>query len=215
MDAPSEPRPAALLAARGLVAGRDGREVLRGVDLDVPAGIVTGLLGPSGSGKTTLLRCLVRLEEPSAGRVLLDGADVRGLDARELRRTVGFVAQSPAMLPGTVADNLRYGMTASGAEDPSPQLEALAACALGPEFLDRDARRLSGGEAARVAIARALARRPRALLLDEPTAGLDARAAAHVEATVATLAARGLAVLLVSHDAGQHARLARATVELG
>ena len=215
MERIPDPAAPALLATRGLFAGRDGRDVLRDVDLDVPAGRVTGLLGPSGSGKTTLLRCLVRLEEPRAGRVLLEGVDVRELDARELRRAVGFVAQAPAMLEGTVRDNLGYGMPEAQAADAGPLLAALAACALGSEYLDRDARRLSGGETARVAIARALARGPRALLLDEPTAGLDPRAAARVEATVATVAARGLAVLLVSHDAGQHRRLAQRTMTLG
>jgi ABC-type multidrug transport system fused ATPase/permease subunit len=156
----------------------------------------------------------VRFEEPRSGRVLLDGIDVRTLDARALRRAVGLVAQTPAMLEGTVRDNLAYGLPATPAAGDGPWLEALAACGLDPDYLDRDARRLSGGETARVAIARALARSPRALLLDEPTAGLDPRAAARVEATVARIAAGGLAVLLVSHDARQHVRLSRRTVTL-
>ena len=168
-----------------------------------------------GVGKTTLLRCLVRFEEPRAGRVLLDGVDVRTLDARALRRAVGLVAAVTGDARGHGARQPRLRPAGGGRRRTTrPWLEALAACGLDREYLDRDARRLSGGETARVAIARALARRPRALLLDEPTAGLDPRAAARVEATVARVAAGGLAVLLVSHDARQHVRLSRRTVTL-
>ena len=78
-----------------------GQEVLRGVDLDVPRGAVAGVIGPSGSGKSTLLRALNRLWEPAPGAVLLDGADICGLDVRALRRRVGMLFQQPAMFEGT------------------------------------------------------------------------------------------------------------------
>jgi hypothetical protein len=78
-----------------------GQEILRGVDLDVPRGAVVGVIGPSGSGKSTLLRALNRLWEPAPGAVLLDGADVCGLDVRALRRRVGMLFQQPAMFDGT------------------------------------------------------------------------------------------------------------------
>lgn len=172
-----------------------GRRVLAGVSLAVPRGTATVLLAPSGAGKSTLLRCLVRLVEPEAGRIALDGADVRDLDPRELRRRVGLVAQAPAMLPGTVADNLRY--RAPGADVPG----ALAAAGLNASFADRPAAELSGGERSRVALARALSRDPEILLLDEPTAALDAAAAAHVAATVRDLTATaGLGICVVTHD---------------
>jgi len=200
-----------ILAARGLRAERAGKAVLDGVDLDVPAGAVTALMGPSGSGKTSLLRCLVRLDEPVAGRVTFEGEDFRSLDACLLRRRVALVAQSPAMLPGDVRANLAYGLDIPQ-EDELHQ--ALAAAGLPAELLDRDAARLSGGETARVAVARALTRSPRVLLLDEPTASLDGRAAAGIEALTVCLAARGLAVLVVTHDEAQSRRIASRAVRL-
>jgi ABC-type methionine transport system ATPase subunit len=86
---------------RRLADGPAGDEILRGVDLDVPRGVVMGVIGPSGSGKSTLLRALNRLWEPAPGAVLLDGADIRGIDVLALRRKVGMLFQLPAMFEGT------------------------------------------------------------------------------------------------------------------
>jgi ABC-type transport system involved in cytochrome bd biosynthesis fused ATPase/permease subunit len=170
------------------------------------------LLGPSGAGKTSLLRTLVGLELPTNGRVELDGCDVRELDPRVLRRRVALVTQRPVMLPGTVAENLALGL----ADPARPRLaDALRATGLEPDaFLVRSAAELSGGEAARVAVACALVRDPGALLLDEPTAGLDHRRAAAVEALVVRLAARGSTVLIVTHDEAQARRVAIRAVRL-
>src|SRR3954447_2057956 len=148
-----------------------GRVVLSGVGLTVERGEVVTVEGRSGVGKSTLLRSVVRLVEPVSGRIALDGQDVTGLDARLLRRRVGLVAQAPVMLPGTVAENLRY---ANAAGTPEALARALAAAGLDASFAARHAAELSGGERARVAVARALARGPEVLLLDEPTAALDA-----------------------------------------
>ena len=91
------------IRVRGLQrrAEATGEEILRGVHLDVPRGVVMGVIGPSGSGKSTLLRALNRLWEPAPGAVFLDGADVCGLDVRALRRRVGMLFQQPAMFDGT------------------------------------------------------------------------------------------------------------------
>lgn len=212
MPSVAAPATGARLAAHGLTVWRGDRRVLDAVDLDVPPGAVTALLGPSGAGKTSLLRTLVRLEAPATGRVELDGRNVRELDPRALRRRVGLVAQRPVMLPGTVAANLALGLV-----DPPPLglADALRATGLEPDaFLGCAATELSGGEAARVAVARALVRGPGALLLDEPTAGLDHRAAAAVEALVVRLAARGTTVLVVTHDEAQARRLATRAMRL-
>jgi ABC-type iron transport system FetAB ATPase subunit len=200
------------IETQGLAVARGGRVVARGIDLCVRAGEVTALVGPSGAGKSSLLRAIVRLDEPAEGRVLVDGRDAAELEPCALRRRVGLVAQAPVMLPGDVRANLSYGL-----EDPAEAAlaSALAATGLDPGFMTRAARELSGGEAARVAVARALTREPGALLLDEPTAALDREAAAPVEALVRDLAARGLGILIVTHDEPQAERVADARVELG
>jgi ABC-type multidrug transport system fused ATPase/permease subunit len=186
------------IQARGVGVTLAGRRVLDGVDLSVPLAGVTGLLAPSGAGKSTLLRALVRLVETDAGVVTLDGEDIRTLDARALRRRVGLVAQTPAMLPGTVADNLRHGV--DDLHDEELQA-ALSAASLDGAIADRVARELSGGERARVALARALTRRPELLLLDEPTATLDAPAADRIGQTLRGLRDRGLGICVATHDA--------------
>jgi ABC-type multidrug transport system fused ATPase/permease subunit len=199
------------VALEDVELARAGRPVLRGVSLGAPAGAVTALLGPSGAGKSTVLRCLVRLEEPDAGRALLDGVDVRELDPCALRRRVGLVAQAPAMLPGDVRANLRYAADGVGEAE---LRTALGQAGLGDAFLDRPAQELSGGERARVAIARALVRDPEALLFDEPTAALDPARAAGIEALLRTLAAAGLAVVLTTHDVALVRRVADGAVLL-
>jgi ABC-type multidrug transport system fused ATPase/permease subunit len=200
------------LAAEGVVADRLGTRVLHEVTAGFRRGAVTALVGPSGAGKTTLLRCLNRLEEPTEGRVLLDGEDVRRIDPRRLRRRVGMVFQTPVLFEGDVRANLAYGLAAA---DDQRLAEALEAARLEPSFLDRDARRLSVGEGQRVTIARALVRDPEALLLDEPTSALDRDAAGGVEHLVRRLAEeRGLTVVLVTHDLEQAERVADVAVLL-
>ena len=200
------------LDARGVVVSLGGRVVVRGVDLRVEPGHVTGLLGASGSGKSTLLRACVRLVDVDAGTIELDGSDVGALDARMLRRRVGLVAQTPVMLPGTVADNLRYGI-----EDPGEEAlhAALGAAGLPASFAERVAEELSGGERARVAVARALTRAPRLLLLDEPTSALDHEAAEHLGATLRRLADGGLGICLATHDLAFADRWLDRRVQLG
>ena len=174
-----------------------GRPVLRNVSFRVPPGKVTALIAPSGAGKSTLLRTFVRLVEPDEGSVALHGDDVMTLDARRLRCRVGLVAQAPVMLPGTVADNLRHGVPEL---PPAGLEEALAAASLNLSFANRRADELSGGERARVALARALTRGPELLLLDEPTAALDAPNAAQIGATLKRLTDEGLGICLATHD---------------
>ena len=196
------------LELREVALALAGRPVLRDVSCAVPKGRVTVVVAPSGAGKSTLLRCCNRLLEVDRGRVLLDGADVATLEATALRRRVGLVGQAATMLPGSVRDNLAYGLRDGDDASDAALTRALAAAGLDASFLPRAAERLSGGERARVALARALTRGPELLLLDEPTAALDAAAAAHVGATVRALAADGLGLLVATHDLGWAAAIA-------
>jgi putative ABC transport system ATP-binding protein len=197
--------------AENIVLARNGRDVLHGVDAAFRRGAVTAVVGPSGAGKTSLLRCLNRLEEPSAGRVLLEGNDIRSLGPSELRRRVGMIFQTPVILEGGVRANLSYGL-----EDVSEATlaEALVAAGLPETFLDRESSALSVGQAQRVCIARALVRDPAVLLLDEPTSALDKDAAAVIESLLRRLSDRGLTLVLVTHNLAQAKRVADEAVLL-
>ncbi|HVQ89096.1 MAG TPA: ATP-binding cassette domain-containing protein [Actinomycetes bacterium] len=183
---------------------REGRVIVDDVCDHIHEGRATALVGPSGSGKTTLLRMLNRLEEPSSGRILLRGVDIRELDVHTLRRRVGLLGQRPIMLSPAVGREVRFA--APNLLD-DRALELLQRVGL-PDFsLERPTAELSGGEQQRLALARALAVEPEVLLLDEPTSSLDPRAAAAVDAVIRSLVADGLTVVLVSHDLGRAAAI--------
>jgi ABC-type sulfate/molybdate transport systems ATPase subunit len=185
---------------------RGGRVVLRDVRARLPRG-ASCVAGPSGSGKSTVLRLLNRLADPDSGRVLYESADVRERDPLALRREVCLVPQLPALIEGTVADNVAYGARLAGRDcDPRRCLELAG---LDPGFEQRDAGKLSVGEQQRVMLARAMALEPRVLLLDEPTSALDDEARDAVESTITTLRERtGISSVLVTHDLEQARRLA-------
>lgn len=201
-----------LFDLRDVSLSRAGRRVLDGLTATIPEGI-SALVGPSGSGKSTVLRLLDRLADPDAGTVLYRGADVRDRDPLAHRREVGLVPQLPALLPGTVAENVAF---AAGIAGTDPDLEGvLRAAGLAPDFADRPAGELSVGEKQRAMLARALAGEPRVLLLDEPTAALDASARDVVEEAIAGLSlARATSIVLVTHDPAQAERLAETVLRI-
>lgn len=180
---------------------RNGRPVLRDVNLVVNAGEIVCLLGPSGSGKSSLLRTLNRLTEPPPGTIFLDGHDITTLDVLALRRRLGMVFQKPALFPGNVAENVAYGPELDGRRLTADEINELLALAdLPPDYAQRDVKELSGGEAQRVAIARTLANGPNSLLLDEPTSALDPAARRHIRETISKLRQElGLTVIWVTH----------------
>jgi ATP-binding cassette, subfamily C, bacterial CydD len=164
------------------------------------AGEITVLAGPSGSGKSTLLDVLLGFAQPSAGRVLIDGEDLAGLDREAWRAQVGWVPQQPYLFPGTVAANIRLGRP--GAPDEAVAAAARAA-ALDDVPLDRLVTErgggLSSGQRRRVALARALLPARPVLLLDEPTAGLDPETEERVLAALRAQAGAGRIVLIAAH----------------
>jgi tungstate transport system ATP-binding protein len=178
--------------------------ILDRIDLNVVTGAPTVIIGPNGSGKTTLLRLAMGLIRPTSGRATWGGR----ADAPSDRRAIVF--QRPVMLRRSAAANLRYALEAAGVpngECATRVRELLALVGLA-NLGDRPARKLSGGEQQRLALARALAKDPQVLFLDEPSASLDPAATKSVEDLIRDVAARGIKVVMSTHDLGEARRLA-------
>ncbi|WP_424217445.1 ABC transporter ATP-binding protein (plasmid) [Streptomyces sp. BI20] len=169
-----------LLGTRDIRLGYDGREIVRGLTLDVPPGRITMIVGPNACGKSTLLRSMARLLTPMSGTVTLDGRDIHALPTREVAARLGILPQTPVAPEGiTVADLVGRGRHPHqgwfrrwSSEDDAAVADALLATDV-LELADRAVDELSGGQRQRVWIAMALAQRTEILLLDEPTTYLD------------------------------------------
>jgi ATP-binding cassette subfamily B protein len=177
--------------------------VLPGLDLHVPAGQTVALVGTTGAGKTTIAKLLSRFYDPTAGRVLLDGVDLRELDEPTLRRAVVMVTQENYMFGGTVADNIRFGRPEASMEQVVAAAQAIGA----HEFINRLPRgydtdvankggRLSAGQRQLVAFARAFLADPAVLILDEATSSLDVPSERLVQRALGTILAQRTAVII-------------------
>ncbi|HYP56382.1 MAG TPA: ATP-binding cassette domain-containing protein [Solirubrobacterales bacterium] len=201
-----------LFGLRDVNYSRGGRRVLDSVSAEIGPG-ATAVVGPSGSGKSTLLRLLNRLADPEHGEIAYRGRPLRDYDPLALRREVSLVPQLPALLDGTVEDNLRYAARLAGKGLDGERCLALAG--LAADFAGRDVGRLSVGEQQRTMLARALAQRPRVLLLDEPTSALDQAARDEIEATLLRLRRElEISLVLVTHDPEQARRLGERALRL-
>jgi tungstate transport system ATP-binding protein len=181
-----------------------GVSILDGATLTLGYGAPTVLVGPNGAGKTTLLRLAMGLIAPTAGRLSWGGRTGTPSTHR------AFVFQRPAMLRRSAAANVRYALNAAGtARRERRQRTAELLALVGLEAIaERPARKLSGGEQQRLAVARAIAKDPHILFLDEPTASLDPAATKAIEDVVRTVTARGIKVVMSTHDLGGAKRVA-------
>jgi phospholipid/cholesterol/gamma-HCH transport system ATP-binding protein len=183
-----------------------GRVVLDGVSLEVPDGQNTVIIGASGAGKSVTLKLIVRLLEPDAGRVLVDDAHVQEMDRNELaalRGRIGYVFQFAALFDSmTVAENIRLGLVKRGYNESIIQ-ERISDSLSVVELRGTEAKypaELSGGMRKRVGIARAIALKPRYILYDEPTAGLDPITTAVMDQLIIRTRDLGVTGLVVTHD---------------
>ena len=172
-----------------------GRDILGGLDLDIPAGTSCAIVGPSGAGKSTIARLLYRFYDPTAGRILIDGQDIAGVTQASLRSAIGIVPQDTVLFNDTIGYNIGYGR--AGASE--GEIEAAAAgaaidrfIAVLPDHYDsmvgERGLKLSGGEKQRVAIARTLIKNPPILVLDEATSALDSRTEQAIQQTLDRIA---------------------------
>ncbi len=199
---------APIIQASGIHKHFGALHVLKGVDLEVRERELVFVIGPSGSGKSTLLRCLNRLEEPSSGRVIIDGMDLldRHTDINRARQRIGMVFQSFNLYPhmtalGNVMLALRKVLRLPRAEAGRRAVAALERVHLA----DRAGHypgQLSGGQQQRVAIARAIALEPRVMLFDEPTSALDPELVGGVLQVMRELREDGMTMVVVSHEMG-------------
>jgi ATP-binding cassette subfamily B protein len=206
LDTPAEvtdrPNAPALRADRGHVRFENvrfgyepGREILKGLSLDVPAGTSLAVVGPSGAGKSTLARLLYRFYDPSAGRITIDGQDIAEVSQPSLRGAIGIVPQDTVLFNDTIGYNIGYGRGGSNQDE----IEQAAKGAAIDRFIrslpngyesmvGERGLKLSGGEKQRVAIARTLLKNPPILVLDEATSALDSRTEQAIQETLDRIA---------------------------
>ncbi len=181
------------------------REILKGIDLDIPAGATVAVVGPSGAGKSTLARLMYRFYDVTGGRITIDGQDIRDVTQTSLRGSIGIVPQDTVLFNDTIGYNIAYGR--EGASDDEIASAARGAAIAGfiqslPDgFETRVGERglkLSGGEKQRVAIARTLVKNPPILILDEATSALDSRTEADIQATLEAIE-HGRTTIVIAH----------------
>ncbi|QAY76808.1 ABC transporter ATP-binding protein/permease [Sphingosinicella sp. BN140058] len=179
------------------------REILKGIDLEVKPGTMVAVVGPSGAGKSTLSRLLFRFYEPTSGRILIDGQDIRQVTQASLRQALGIVPQDSVLFNDTIGYNIGYGRDGAdqaeieGAAKGAAIHDFIASLPQGYEAqVGERGLKLSGGEKQRVAIARTLLKNPPILIFDEATSALDSRTEAAIQETLRSVAARRTSIVI-------------------
>jgi ATP-binding cassette subfamily B protein len=183
----------------------DGREILKGLDFDIPAGTSCAIVGPSGAGKSTVARLLYRFYDPTGGRILIDGQDIADVTQKSLRGAIGIVPQDTVLFNDTIGYNIGYGRDGAS----QAQIEGAARGAAIDRFIavlpdkydsmvGERGLKLSGGEKQRVAIARTLLKDPPILVLDEATSALDSRTEEEIQKTLDRVA-RNRTTIMIAH----------------
>ena len=200
------------------------KEVLKGINMEIPENQIVALIGPSGCGKSTLLRAMNRMHDlsPDAhikGEILLDGDNIYapGKDAVDIRRKIGMVFQKPNPFPKSIFDNIAYGLKIAGQHDKN-QLQEVVERTLKASYLweevkddlDKSALSLSGGQQQRMCIARAVAVEPEVLLMDEPCSALDPISTSKIEDLMLKLK-QDYTIVIVTHNMQQAQRVADLT----
>jgi ATP-binding cassette subfamily B protein len=182
-----------------------GRDILKGLDLDIPAGTSCAIVGPSGAGKSTIARLLYRFYDPSAGRITIDGQNIADVNQRSLRAAIGIVPQDTVLFNDTVGYNIGYGRDGASEEEVERAARGAAIerfIAVLPDkyesMVGERGLKLSGGEKQRVAIARTLLKNPPILVLDEATSALDSRTEQAIQETLDRVA-ESRTTIMIAH----------------
>lgn len=197
-----------MIEVKGLYKSFGELKVLKGIDDTINKGEVVVVIGPSGSGKSTYLRCINRMEEASAGQIVVDGVDItdKDVDINQIRQKVGMVFQHFNLFPHmTVLENIMLAPLQVKKTKPEEAKE-IAYNLLDKvglrEKADEYPNKLSGGQKQRIAIARALAMNPEVMLFDEPTSALDPEMVKEVLEVIKDLAKEGMTMMIVTHEMG-------------